>query len=98
MNELDFYTSERIISEKYSFHAGLERADGNTISQSKVISNGSLNQNKFIQIRADHTQNFHSVTVRFNEEVVISGVTIRFRIRNWEDVQYLAIGSNADGK
>ena len=32
MNELDFYTSERTISEKYSFHAGLERADENTIS------------------------------------------------------------------
>lgn len=98
MEKIDFFTSERKIEKKYYFNSNVKKADKNTLRQFRVVSNGDVRQNKFIQAKADKQQNFHSLTIRFRETVEVSGLSIRFRLRNWSNIQYLAIGSNVDGE
>ena len=98
MEKIDFFTSERKIEKKYYFNSNIKKADKNTLRQFRVVSNGDVRQNKFIQAKADKQQNFHSLTIRFRETVDVSGLSIRFRLRNWSNIQYLAIGSNVDGE
>ena len=98
MDEIDLCTSERRLTNKFHFHSNLGKSDENSLNQFRVISNGTVKQNKFIQLKANKEQNFHSLTIRFVESIEISGLSIRFRLRNWNDVQYLAIGSNVGGE
>ena len=64
----------------------------------RVVSNGQIKQNKIIQVHCEKFQTFHSVTVRFTRSYIASGISVRYRIRNWENIQYAAIGTNADGE
>ena len=41
-------------------------------------------------------QTFHSLKLSLDKKYEITGLTLRYRLKNWEKIQYMAIGFNLD--
>jgi len=98
MHELSHYLSERAIIKSYNYSANLLDEKKNTLPLFRTVSNGDIKQNKFIQVTCNNSDGFYSVTLRFTKEYLVHGIAIRYRIRNWNGIKYLAVGCNFSGK
>jgi len=98
LQDIEYFRSERNLKKRYYYSANIQNKNKNSMKLLRVVSNGQIKQNKIIQVYCEKSQMFHSATVRFNRTYIASGVSVRYRIRNWGNIQYVAIGTNIDGK
>ena len=96
IHDLSLNTSERGISDYFSYDSNLDSQDENTIKVSEIIPSSQINQKKYIQMTLFEHQTFHSLKLSLDKKYEINGLTLRYRLKNWEKIQYMAIGFNLD--
>ena len=96
LHDLSLNTSERGFSDYFSYDSNLDSHDENTIKVSEIIPSSQINQKKYIQMTLFEHQTFHSLKLSLDKKYEINGLTLRYRLKNWEKIQYMAIGFNLD--
>lgn len=97
-HDLSISISERKLASNYYYSANLLDLKNNSIELNTIQSSSIIKQNKYIEFKASKNHSFHSFRMIFKKSIEMNGLSLRYRLNNWERIQYMAVGFNVNSE
>ncbi len=97
-HDLLLSTSERILSDYFDYSANILDLKNNKVDVKKIQSSSTFKQNKYIEFSVSKKHSFHSFRVIFKKAFQINGLSLRYRLKGWGRIQYMAVGFNINSE